>query len=106
MEDPMNQIKKCNNTMFVNNAMLLHHLGRIFNINSTMLMAIVKYDVTFWGRYLWTAGDWLEYMKIQYSMLDWAFKHFGEPYLRKGEELPPNTVSIEGPDGSNTNFNG
>eukprot|EP00957_Ditylum_brightwellii_P104992 8002660-Ditylum_brightwellii.AAC.1 len=50
MEHPMKQIKKkCNNTMFVNDATLLHNLGRVFNINSTMLMAIVKYNVTLWG---------------------------------------------------------
>eukprot|EP00957_Ditylum_brightwellii_P127801 9746852-Ditylum_brightwellii.AAC.1 len=96
MEDSMKQIKKkLNSTMFVNNAMLLQNLGRIVNINSTILMAIVKYNGTLWGRYLWTAGGWLKYMKTQYSMLDWAFKQFGQPYLRKGEELPPNTVIIE-----------
>eukprot|EP00957_Ditylum_brightwellii_P156321 11898221-Ditylum_brightwellii.AAC.1 len=103
MEDPMKQIKKkYNNTMFVDNATLLHNLGRIFIINSTMLMVIVKYNVTLWGRYLWTAGGWFEYMKTQYNMLDWAFKQFGEPHLRKGEVLPPNTVAIKGADGSNT----
>eukprot|EP00957_Ditylum_brightwellii_P009947 750237-Ditylum_brightwellii.AAC.1 len=66
MEDPMKQInKKHNNTMFVDGATLLHNFGRVFNINSTMFMAIVKYNVMLWVRYLWTAGNWLEYMKTQ-----------------------------------------
>eukprot|EP00957_Ditylum_brightwellii_P168758 12845200-Ditylum_brightwellii.AAC.1 len=65
-------------------------------------MMIVKYNVALWGRYLWSAGGWLEYMKAQYSMLDWALKQFGELYLRMGDNLPPNTVTIDRVDGFNT----
>eukprot|EP00957_Ditylum_brightwellii_P093557 7124156-Ditylum_brightwellii.AAC.1 len=55
--------RKCNNAMFIDDSTLFHNLSNIFELSCIVLMGIVKYDVTLWGRYLWTLDKWLEYMK-------------------------------------------
>eukprot|EP00957_Ditylum_brightwellii_P013478 1017110-Ditylum_brightwellii.AAC.1 len=91
-----------NNAMFVDDAALSHSLCKVFIINCIALMAIVKYNLTLLGRYLWTLGKWLEYMKTQYCTLTLAFKQHGQPYLKSESELPEKNVTIKGTDGPNT----
>eukprot|EP00957_Ditylum_brightwellii_P143412 10925657-Ditylum_brightwellii.AAC.1 len=85
-----------------NNANLVHNLNKLFNLSSLALVAIVQYDATLWGQYLWTSGGWLEYMKMQFCMLIWVFKKYDKPYLLSDQELPENKIIIKGVDGSNT----
>eukprot|EP00957_Ditylum_brightwellii_P212177 15367043-Ditylum_brightwellii.AAC.2 len=100
---PLKTVKsKCNNVVFVDNTTLFHILCQTFSISCIALMAIVKYDMTLCGRYLWTSGGWLEYMKTQYCTLIWSFKQHRQPYLNSKRQLPENNAIIKGADGSNT----
>eukprot|EP00957_Ditylum_brightwellii_P143333 10919748-Ditylum_brightwellii.AAC.1 len=90
------------NAMFVGNTTLFHNLCQVFSISCIALMAIEKYNVTLWGRYLWTSGGWLKYMKTQYYTLIWAFKQHRQSCLKSESELPENNVTIKGADGSHT----
>eukprot|EP00957_Ditylum_brightwellii_P012383 935489-Ditylum_brightwellii.AAC.1 len=103
MKAPNNTVSsKRNNAMFVDNANIFHNICKLFSLSSIALMAIIQYDATLWGRYLWTSGGWLKYMKTQFCMLILAFKKYDKPYLLSNQELPENMVIIRGADRSHT----
>eukprot|EP00957_Ditylum_brightwellii_P121249 9246205-Ditylum_brightwellii.AAC.1 len=67
--------------MFVNDATLFHNVMTLFTACARMIMSIVSYDVTLWGRHLWISRGLLEYNKTQYCMMIWGFTSHGKLYL-------------------------